>query len=155
MAMAHLRCVGRAVVLATAFSGSALAVEFRCPETITSYQQLADPAPGWTGFSRDYGGTAGNPAVERLKNHSAFSHIEVYDGEPKELADLMPDNGVDTWSFEAPSPSDRPLYMACVYGDTFVRLVKRLPADVVKCRAAKDGVLRCDQAKARKDAGGK
>ena len=52
---------------------------------------------------------------------SRVSRIDLYDGDPKDIAQLKPDDEdakEDSWSFNAPSPPERPLYMACVFFDT-------------------------------------
>lgn len=110
----------RLFVLTLGFTGasSGLAFETQCPETIETTQQLVAPAqPGWTDFSRDPSGTAGDPSSERLRIKSGFAHIEVYDGPPKELADLMPDNERDTWTLGDPKGRGRPKFMACCCRD--------------------------------------
>ncbi len=118
------------------------AFEFQCPETITTKQIAAAPAPGWSPFVRDPWGNAGNPESVTVK--STFSKIELYDGEPKDIADLKPDNEIDTWTFGKPQPGDRPIFMACVYGDTQARMVRELPKKLKQCRASKSGKLTCD-----------
>jgi hypothetical protein len=117
-------------------------VDFQCPDSITTQQAAVAPSPGWTVFARDPWGNAGSPGTVKLK--SGLSKIELYDGEPKEIADLKPDNEIDTWTFGKPQPGDRPTFMACVYGDTHVRLVKELPKGIRKCRASKAGRLTCE-----------
>jgi hypothetical protein len=130
--------------LVAATSGHAF--EAQCPQTVETAQRLSAPPPaGWSEFSRDPWGTAGDPSSDALRNKSAFSHIEIYDGPPKEIADLIPDNQRDTWTLGDPAKRARPQFMACAYGGTYVRLVRELPANVVKCHAAKSGKLTCTQ----------
>lgn len=133
-----------ALGLALTVAGSAFAFEAQCPANIETTQQLVAPAqPGWTEFSRDPWGTAGDPASERVRSKSGFSGIQVYDGPPKGLADLIPDNERDTWTLGDPKGRIRPQFMACVYDGTYVRLVRQLPANVVKCHASEGGKLSC------------
>ena len=120
----------------------AQAVQFQCPQAITTKQSATSTPQGWTAFARDPWGNAGSPEAVTLK--SAFSKIELYDGEPKEIADLKPDNEIDTWSFGKAQPGDRPIFMACVYGSTHVRLVRQLPKAIKQCRASKEGTLTCE-----------
>jgi hypothetical protein len=130
------------LVLALLAATPALAFEFQCPETIMTRQIASAPPGGWSPFVRDPWGNAGNPDSVAVK--STFSKIELYDGEPKEIADLKPDNDVDTWTFGKPQAGDRPTFMACVYGDTHARLVRELPKGIKKCRASKAGKLTCE-----------
>lgn len=121
----------------------AAAFDTTCPETIVTDQQLSAPQDGWQPFARDPWGTAGTPPVH---TRSGFSHIELYDGPPVDLADLAPDNEGNTWTLGKDNPQKRPLFMACVYDGTAVRLVRQLPPLVTRCVARKGGDLHCDEA---------
>ena len=140
--------VSWAIAMASLFALSlpAAAFDTSCPESITTEQQLAAPQAGWQSFARDPWGTAGTPPVH---TRSGFSHIEIYDGPPVELADLVPDNERDTWTFGKNDAAKRPLFMACVYDGTTVRLTRQLPAGVSRCVAKKSGALHCDEIGAR------
>lgn len=118
-----------------------LAFDTTCPETITTDQQLSAPQAGWQAFARDPWGTAGAPPVH---TRSGFAGIELYDGPPVELAQLVPDNELNTWTFGKNDAAKRPQFMACVYEGTAVRLVRQLPAGVTRCVAKKNGSLHCD-----------
>jgi hypothetical protein len=143
--MISIRPIFIASLAAALFALPCLAFDTSCPESITTDQQLSQPASGWEPFARDPWGTAGKPPVP---TRSGFSHIEIYDGAPKELADLVPDNERDTWTFEKPGDRKRPLFMACVYDSTYVRLVRQLPPKVTQCTARKNGALHCEEAAA-------
>ena len=126
-----------------------LAFEAQCPETIYTNQKLASPVAGWDEFSRDPWGTAGSSAAGTLRSRSGFSHIEIYDGAPKDLADLIPDNELDTWTLGNPKERQRPQFMSCVYDGTYIRLIRQLPDSVTRCRSSKNGKLHCDEAPAK------
>ena len=131
------------------FADASLAFEAQCPETIYTNQKLASPIAGWDEFSRDPWGVAGSPAAGMLRSRSGFSHIEIYDGAPKDLADLIPDNELDTWTLGDPKERQRPQFMSCVYDGTYIRLIRQLPDNVARCRSSKSGKLHCDQAPAK------
>jgi len=125
--------------------GACAAFEASCPRSITTVQQLAQTDDGWEPFARDPYGSAGTPPKEAVPLRADFSHIEIYDGPPKELADLVPDNERDTWTFDGAGAKSRPIFLACVYDGTYVRLVRRLPDAVTRCVAGKNGTVRCDE----------
>ena len=136
---------GLALVCGALYAASltATALEITCPEKITTSQKLIERAPGWKEFVRPDG-----DAKPRRWSH--VSRIDLYDGDPKEIAQIKPDDEgakEDSWRFSAPSPPLRPLYMACVYFDTRIQFIKELPLNVKKCTSSPEGVLRCEEFK--------
>src|SRR3569833_2849532 len=116
--MIRIRSVWLTGLVGLCLAQPGLAFDTTCPESISTDQQLSQSIGGWEPFARDPWGTAGNPPVH---TRSSFSHIEIYDGAPRELADLVPDNERDIWTFGSPKARERPLYLACVYDATYVR----------------------------------
>jgi hypothetical protein len=126
-----------------AASLDAAAFDIACPGKIVTSQKLMERAPGWKEFVRPDGGA-------KPRRWSRVSRIDLYDGDPKEIAQLKPDDEdakEDSWSFNAPSPPERPLYMACVYFDTRIQFIKALPLNVRKCTSSREGILRCEEFK--------
>jgi hypothetical protein len=118
---------------------AALALDIACPEKIVTTQVLGESVVGWKEFVR--------PGREAEKGHwSRPSRIDLYYGDPKDIAQLVPDNEEDIWTFSRPSTPERPIYMACVYSDTYVQFVKALPPNIKKC-IANQGVLDCEEFK--------
>jgi hypothetical protein len=135
-----------AALIVGAIAGPCFAFDAQCPQSINTTQHLGTAIRPWQEFSRDPWGATGGAAASASQLRSGFSRIELYDGQPRELADLVPDNERDTWTLGDPAQRTRPQFMACVYDGTYVRLVRQLPADVTRCHAAKTGKLHCEQA---------
>lgn len=66
-----------------------------------------------------------------------FRYVSFFDGDPKDLADLAPDEGPDpkqleqNWTFER-SP-DRPIVMVCRYHGTDATATEPVPAEINSC----------------------
>jgi hypothetical protein len=116
------------------------ALEIRCPEKIVTTQTLVKQESGWQEFVR--------PTLSGANenNWSIPSRIALYDGNPKEIAELKPDDSAkkSTWRFTEPSPANRPIYMSCVYSNTRIEFIKALPLNIKKCTETRAGVLRCE-----------
>jgi hypothetical protein len=94
-----------------------------CPMKIDVEEKIAAPHPGWTE------GLSGLP--------TELAGISVFDGPPEELADLVPDGGVDAadarsdiWNLPK---NDRGYWLTCRYSSTTVTLTRQLPATVTRC----------------------
>jgi hypothetical protein len=119
------------------------AVELVCPEKIQTVQTSVGLAAGWKEFVRPDGSQVPG-------RYSLLAGIDLYDGDPAEIAQLRPDQESahdSTWSFSQPAPPQRPLYMACVYFNTRIQVVKALPLNVKKCTTRRGGRLRCEEFK--------
>jgi len=119
------------------------AFEVACPNKIVTSQKIVGGAPGWKEFVRPDGNA-------KLPRWSYVSGINLYSGDPKNIAQLKPDdeNAKEaSWSFSTPSSPDRPLYMACIYFDTRIQFIKALPLNVRKCTSSRERVLRCEEFK--------
>ena len=132
-----MRCVPIIAVGLLAISRPVSALEFACPDTIMTSEQLDAEISGWSQFLRP--GTG-----EKQHRSSPIAGIDLYDGDPNEIVQLVPDNQKDTWTFTASANADRPLFMACVYLGTKVQLIKPLPMNIRKCTIRKKGVLNCE-----------
>lgn len=122
-------------------SSSAFAVEIKCPREIFTSQSLAEPIAGWEEFVRPSG-------VDPAPKSSYIERIDIYDGDPKEIVQLKPDdeNATNqTWSFSEPAPAGRPIYMSCVYLGTRIQVIKALPLNFKECTVFAGGILRCKQ----------
>jgi hypothetical protein len=111
-------------VAALLASASALA-DVGCPMKIEVSQSLAAPQEGWTG------------GQDKLPTELAG--ISVFDGPPEQLADLVPDDGVETgdtrsdiWNLPK---NERGYWLTCRYSSTTVTLTRQLPATVTRCEA--------------------
>jgi hypothetical protein len=104
---------------------AAALADVSCPMKIDVEEKIAAPQPGWTE------GLSGLP--------TELAGISVFDGPPEELADLVPDDGVDAadarsdiWNLPK---NDRGYWLTCRYSSTTVTLTRQLPATVTRCEA--------------------
>ena len=95
----------------------AASLQFDCPATIETRQQLLTPQQGWQAFTRNDDGKPDETLSHRLDN------LALFDGDPAELAQLKPDNG-----------SLRPLYLVCRYQNSAITLQQALPVGISYCR---------------------
>jgi len=67
-----------------------------------------------------------------------FRYVSFFDGDPKDLADLAPEEGPDPakleqrWQFTR--TKDRPIIMICRYHGTTQTVQKQVPASIKECR---------------------
>ncbi|MGE6116386.1 STY0301 family protein [Aeromonas salmonicida] len=97
-------------MLLTALALSA-SLQFDCPQSIDTRQQLLSQPRGWQA-------------------------VALFDGDPGELAQLKPDNGDNAethyWSLDSRNP--RPFYLVCHYRGTAITLQQALPPGINYCR---------------------
>ncbi len=88
-------------MLLTALALSAT-LQFDCPATIETRQQLLGASPGWQAVTRNDQGEQHQPLSHRLDN------LSLFDGDPDERAQLKPDNGdsdaLHYWSLDRRNP---------------------------------------------------
>ena len=98
------------------------AADFKaCPAKIdVKPQQLATPVPGST------------VAYTNSQNHALWL-VEIYDGDPKEKADLIPDINEPLKQAWTLTPHERPYWLECHYTQTSIVLRYRLPDSVKSC----------------------
>lgn len=116
-------------MLLTALALSAT-LQFDCPATIETRQQLLGTAQGWQAVTRNALGEQHQPLRHRLEN------LSLFDGDPDERAQLKPDNGdshaIHYWNLDRHNP--RPFYLVCHYRETAITLQQALPAGLGYCR---------------------
>lgn len=116
-------------MLLTALALSAT-LQFDCPATIETRQQLLGTTQGWQAVTRNELGEQHQPLRHRLEN------LSLFDGDPDERAQLKPDNGdshaIHYWSLDRHNP--RPFYLVCHYQETAITLQQALPAGLGYCR---------------------
>ncbi|WP_421145128.1 STY0301 family protein [Aeromonas dhakensis] len=116
-------------MLLTALALSAT-LQFDCPATIETRQQLLGTTQGWQAVTRNELGEQHQPLRHRLEN------LALFDGDPDERAQLKPDNGdshaIHYWSLDRHNP--RPFYLVCHYQETAITLQQALPARLGYCR---------------------
>ncbi|HDZ8965513.1 STY0301 family protein [Aeromonas dhakensis] len=116
-------------MLLTALALSAT-LQFDCPATIETRQQLLGTTHGWQAVTRNDLGEQHQPLRHRLEN------LSLFDGDPDERAQLKPDNGdshaIHYWSLDRHNP--RPFYLVCHYQETGITLQQALPAGLGYCR---------------------
>jgi len=101
-------------------------VVFKCPYEVSTTQSLKGAVPSeW------------EPLLDTLNGNQLIERISVYDGHPKEGADLIPDNvgkngGKKEDSYWSFTPG-RTYWLACFYSQNVIRLVQKIPSDVKKC----------------------
>lgn len=109
-----------ALAAAMASLGAAHAASFTCPATIESDT------------------TAGG-----MPQSFKFRYVSFFDGDPKDLADLAPEEGPDPnklvqrWEFVR--TKGRPIIMICRYHGTQQTVTKEVPANIKECRL--EGVI--------------
>ncbi|WP_042051538.1 STY0301 family protein [Aeromonas dhakensis] len=105
-------------------------LQFDCPATIETRQQLLGTTQGWQAVIRNELGEQHQPLRHRLEN------LALFDGDPDERAQLKPDNGdshaIHYWSLDRHNP--RPFYLVCHYRETAITLQQALPAGLGYCR---------------------
>ncbi|MBL0461942.1 MULTISPECIES: STY0301 family protein [Aeromonas] len=116
-------------MLLTALALSAT-LQFDCPATIETRQQLLGTTQGWQAVTPNELGEQHQPLRHRLEN------LALFDGDPDERAQLKPDNGdshaIHYWSLDRHNP--RPFYLVCHYQETAITLQQALPAGLGYCR---------------------
>jgi hypothetical protein len=114
------------MLLALLFAAApAPAPKWACPDTIKTAQSMRDVPAGWT------------PFIDTVNTRHRLERVDFYDGNPKELADLAPDNADSgqppVWTFtRTPGHS---IYQVCSYTQTAVRMVRPIPDDIKSCSA--------------------
>ena len=102
-------------VLAAAAAPSAHAEAFTCPATL------------------DTDATSGG-----LPQSFKFRYVSFFDGDPKDLADLAPDEGPDPKKLEQrwqlTRTKGRPIIMICRYHGTDLTIRKEVPPEIKECR---------------------
>jgi hypothetical protein len=99
-----------------------------CPKTLKTVQSMRDVPAGW------------HPFIDTTNTRHVLEQVAFYDGSPKDLAALKPDNG-DTdedpvWTFGARA-AGRAIWQVCAYSQTAVTLARAIPDTVKKCRIEK------------------
>jgi hypothetical protein len=89
-----------------------------CPSEIQITEKLTSPISGWRLFA---------PSVIHK-----LSGIELYEGDPYELASLKPDSTTREkaeWHFQPTSS----IYVVCQYSATSLQLTQPLPRNIIGC----------------------
>lgn len=106
-------------------------IDLQCPEVLTVHSSAHEIPKGWHMWDK---AEEGKNAVKKL------SGVGLYEGHPGENYHLAPDNAdskenFSVWTF-SPFGEKRkvPIWVACQYEDTQVRIAKSLPTRIIKCR---------------------
>jgi hypothetical protein len=109
------------VVCCSLGSAFAMASEFNCPTRIKTKQSAISKPGGWEAFNDI-------SAVHHLRK------VDFYDGNPKKMVQLAPDNpnsaGDPSWSFGS---TGLEAWMVCRYTETRITMAKRLPNGLKSC----------------------
>jgi hypothetical protein len=108
---------------------AAQAAESPCPMKIETGQELAQIPKGWELFSDPNG-------------KHVLSAVSFYEGHPKEMADLAPDNegAADgtprVWTFPQGKSGKKgaAIWQVCRYTNTRLTLTRKIEADTKSCR---------------------
>ena len=100
---------------------------FTCPDEIKTAQSIAALMTGWE-------------SAEEKQYPSVLESVSLYDGPPKDMADLEPDNGDSNdvnlvWTFGGASKN---IWLRCNYAHTRLTLAKLLPDGFTTCTAERD-----------------
>jgi hypothetical protein len=99
-----------------------------CPLTIAVEQKASSPTADWT--------------VTYSKYPTELAQVTIFNGPPKELASLVPDDEkksktemIQTWEL----PKDaRGYWLQCDYANTTAGIYRQLPATATRCRVTYD-----------------
>lgn len=114
-----------AVSLATT---AVIAEDVRCPERVPTTQTVSQSTSGWT--------------VQMDAAPNLLAGVTFYDGPPKELASLAPDEShvkgklIASWDL-TPNPG-REYWLACRYSGTRIALARPLPKELRSCTVTYD-----------------
>ncbi|HEY2774990.1 MAG TPA: STY0301 family protein [Candidatus Binatia bacterium] len=104
-----------------------------CPATVHVTQEAASTPAGYL--------------VAKSADPTVLAGLTIFDGPPKDLASLVPDNAdtgssVATWTIA--QDRERGLYVSCIYSGTRIQLQRKLPASVTSCRVTYDNNVHVD-----------
>jgi hypothetical protein len=99
-----------------------------CPEAISTEQKINDSPAGWN-------------AIAGEKEH-ALMGVTIYDGNPSEMASLVPEekkNGeYDLAVWELRKPVKESFWIECSYQDTNIKLAKAIDKKITVCEVTYD-----------------
>ena len=119
---------GSALVLVCLLAGArcVLAGEPPCPKDFKTEQKLLLPVKGWDVFE--------DPNLQ----HHFLTAVSFYDGPPKEMADLVPDDpeakGGQVWTFALGAGAGHGVWQVCRYSGTSLSLSRKLEPSVKSCK---------------------
>ncbi len=131
---------GAALAMALAAGGcgeAARAADWKlaCPASISTTQSVGGTLPPeWIAHARNGATMLAAPPGAAVAGNSPAVSISVFDGPPKELAELVPDNPDarrPRWSLAKDRKRDT--YIVCNYMDTRMKLARKVPATVRAC----------------------
>jgi hypothetical protein len=107
-----------------ALAWNALAVEYRCPESIETEQKLLKPSlPEWSSMN------------DRMNRQQRLEQISVFSGHPRDGASLVPDNVNEKndpfWTLERSKKET--YWIGCFYSQSTVRLVREIAPNLTRC----------------------
>jgi len=110
------------IAVTALLTGGLRAADFAaCPAKIdVQRQELAKPVPGWT------------PALVS-EPHNELWFVTIYDGEPKEMASLVPDISGRLKSGWTLARQGRTYWLECHYTETTIVLARAVPATAKSC----------------------
>ncbi len=98
------------------------AIEYKCPETIETTQNLSPRKDdGWQGMD----------AI--LNKRKGLESIKVYDGHPNEGAELVPDNPESLKESHWTNQTEEGFWIACTYTKTTLMMIREIPKSTKKC----------------------
>jgi len=106
-----------------------------CPPQLATAQRLSGSAPaGWSAVARTTSAVQEAAPGAAIAGTTSPVSINVFDGPPSEMADLVPDNPnarVQRWTFGEARTRD--IYVVCNYADTRIKLAHTVPATAIYC----------------------
>ena len=113
--------------LAVPALGAEISGDAICPRTIAVTQTAMQTPAGFEAVKSD------QPVT--------LAALTIFDGPPKDLASLEPDNGDSGQSFSVwtlSADKQRGLWVSCIYSGTTIVLQRRLPDTTTSCRVTYD-----------------
>lgn len=115
-------------IMFTSAQALAKSLVIQCPDPIALKEVAKSTHPKW------------EVTADKGKIAVSFESILLYDGHPREMASLKPDDEsetpgrlVATWNLPKAEP-DRGYWVGCAYRNSMTLLTKRLPDTVSTCR---------------------
>ena len=126
-----MKTIIKLVLAATAFTTAqaiAAQVVIKCPDRLALEETVKSTYPSW------------EVTVDKGKFDFFFEAIHLFDGHPREMASLKPDEETEapgrlvaTWHLPK-AEADRGYWVGCAYSNSMTLLAKRLPDTVSVCR---------------------
>jgi hypothetical protein len=120
-----IRTAGCILIMMLAAAPASAAERIACPpELHVQPREVASVPQGWSAW------------IDAVNTHHYLKQVSLYDGEPKELASLVPDLNDKKNAVWTLTSNQRGYYLACAYEGSSVQLYRRVPEGTKACRVS-------------------